>query len=583
MFILQAALTAALMCTSCNSENVLTAEAAPEIILDNPDGVYDVTVGGELTIAPQYLNDEGATYRWTIDGVEAGNAPTFTHRWMEQGEFYVDITVTTTAGRVTEELRVDVLEAGTPYISFPFAGDEVTIALGTEYVLTPDVANSSAGNVTMTWQVGDQPAFESGTLHFQAEQTGSFDISCTTVNSAGTDTRTFTINVVEHLPYRLSFPQLSYFQPSTTRYTFVGRPVGLRPVMSQLDGTSFVWTVDGSAVGCTSRTFIFTPDKPGEYNISVTVDDKATASVVVICVDASEQSRRRPASASSSPMSNKVYEWVPAPGQFIGETQTGGMTGTENTPEAAASWAQQRLEAQNFVSLGAFGGYIIVGFDHSISAGSSDYDFAILSNALRTSAGNSISNEPGIVSVSQDVNGNGLPDDGWYELRGSETGTASAYADYAVTYVRPAAPKMNVPWSDNRGNSGSVDYMPSFHHQDYYYPAWIEADSYTLSGTCLTARTSQDPVTGFWATGAFGWGYVDNIGSDEIARDNTPNGNLQRTGFRIANAMLPDGTPVELSYIDFIRVQTGVNSKAGWLGELSTEVLGFQDYTMIGK
>ena len=42
--------------------------------------------------------------------------------------------------------------------------------------------------------------------------------------------------------------------------------------------------------------------------------------------------------------------------------------------------------------------------------------FAIQGNAFDSS------NEPGIVWVMQDVNGNGLPDDEWYELRGSETG-----------------------------------------------------------------------------------------------------------------------------------------------------------------
>ena len=35
--------------------------------------------------------------------------------------------------------------------------------------------------------------------------------------------------------------------------------------------------------------------------------------------------------------------------------------------------------------------------------------------------------------------------------------------------------------------------------------------------------------------------------------------------------------PANLKYIDFIRVQTGVNAKAGWLGENSTEVFGFTD------
>ena len=31
------------------------------------------------------------------------------------------------------------------------------------------------------------------------------------------------------------------------------------------------------------------------------------------------------------------------------------------------------------------------------------------------------------------------------------------------------------------------------------------------------------------------------------------------------------------AYIDFVKVQTGVNVKAGWLGENSTEVFGFTD------
>ncbi len=581
--ILMIASASGMMFLSCNSENVITTGEGPEIILDNPDGVYDVTVGGELTIAPRYLNVEGATYLWTVDGIKAGDSPTFTHRWMEQGEFYVDITVTTAAGRVTEQLRVDVLKPGIPYISFPFAGDEITIALGTEYLLTPDVATSDTENLHMTWQIDNQPPFESSTLRFHAEQLGAFRVKCTTADNSGSDTRAFTINVVEHLPYELSFPQLSYFLTSTTRYTFAGRPVGLRPVMNRLDGKDFSWTIDGKATDCTDRTLIFTPDKPGEYTITVTVDDKASASVTVICVDDTEKSRRRPATASSSPFSDKVYEWTPAPGQFIGDTQTGGMTGNEITPEAANEWAQKRLNGQNFVSLGAFGGYIIVGFDHSVTAGSAGYDFAILSNALHNDTGNSIANEPGIVYVSQDVNGNGLPDDGWYELRGSETGSSATLTDYAITYIRPAAPKMNVHWSDNRGNSGYVDYLQSFHRQDYYYPSWIEADSYTLYGTCLSSRTTQDPATGFWSTEAFGWGYVDNIGSDEIAGDTSFSGPGQRTGFMIRNAMLPDGSPVTLDYIDFIRVQTGVNSKAGWLGELSTEVLGFQDCRMTVK
>jgi len=38
-----------------------------------------------------------------------------------------------------------------------------------------------------------------------------------------------------------------------------------------------------------------------------------------------------------------------------------------------------------------------------------------------------------------------------------------------------------------------------------------------------------------------------------------------------------DGKDIHLEYIDFIKVQTGLNVKAGWLGENSTEVFRFMD------
>ncbi len=48
-------------------------------------------------------------------------------------------------------------------------------------------------------------------------------------------------------------------------------------------------------------------------------------------------------------------------------------------------------------------------------------------------------------------------------------------------------------------------------------------------------------------------------------------------GFKISNAMYPDGTPITLSHIDFIKVQTGVNAQSGAIGENSCEVFSFQD------
>ncbi len=279
---------------------------------------------------------------------------------------------------------------------------------------------------------------------------------------------------------------------------------------------------------------------------------------------ADENGFRKPTSSSSA-FANKVYDYTPAPGQFINDTRTGGFTGKETTPELATAWAEKRLDEGKFVSLGAFGGYIVVGFDHSIAPGNKDYDFAIKGNATATS------NEPGIVWVMRDENRNGLPDDTWYQLRGSETGKPETIENFTVTYYKPEHAGMPVKWSASDGTSGEVDYIKSQHKQDYYYPNWITAESYTLSGTKLQARNVQDNQTGNWDNKPYDYGYADNRGSDSFGDAG------EWVGFKISNAIDNSGNSVNLPFIDFIKVQQGVMSQSGWLGENSCEILSIKD------
>ena len=280
---------------------------------------------------------------------------------------------------------------------------------------------------------------------------------------------------------------------------------------------------------------------------------------------------------------NKVYEYTPAPGQFINELKTGGFDGTQTTPEAAVAYAEARMSQTTadgtpnpiWVSLGGFGGYIVVGFDHSID-NSGGYDIGILGNSF------SGSSEPGIVWVMQDENGKSLPDDTWYELAGSETGKAETIQNYAVTYYRPTEPKQPVKWTDNQGNSGEIDYLKQFHRQDYYYPLWIEADSYTLTGTRLEPRNYDASGNGtYWVNVEYDWGYADNFSPiDRLTDEDNAGASANANHFKISNAIDANGKHKELKYIDFVKVQVGVNAKSGWLGEVSTEVFGFYDYNI---
>lgn len=244
-----------------------------------------------------------------------------------------------------------------------------------------------------------------------------------------------------------------------------------------------------------------------------------------------------------------VYEYTPGPGQFINDK----MSAT--TAEQAALWAQHRLEEGEIVSLGSFGGYIVLGLGHPVA------DFEIKGNAFANAGG--ASNEPGIVYVMPDQNGNGLPDDRWYELQGSETGTELYESDYAVTYYRPMSPESPVRWVDCRGEEGVIDYLPMFHSQPSYYPEWIDKDSYTLTGTKVVNEVEVSNV-GQWFIRPLQYGYADNCGSNNDE-------------FHVADAIMPDGTPANLKTADFIKVQTGVIGKAGYLGELSTEIMSIRE------
>ena len=286
-------------------------------------------------------------------------------------------------------------------------------------------------------------------------------------------------------------------------------------------------------------------------------------------------SHYRPATQSSSPYCTKVFEYTPAPGQFINETKTGGFDGTQTTAEAACRYAEERFANDIWVSLGGFGGYIVVGFDHSID-NTGDYDFAVLGNSF------SGSSEPGIVWVMQDENGNGEPDDTWYELAGSETGKEETIQNYAVTYYRPSEPQQPVRWSDNQGREGQIDYLKQYHRQDYYYPLWIEEDSYTLTGTCLKERNYDASSNGtYWVNPEYDWGYADNFSPiDRLTDEENVNADINANHFKISNAIDAFGNAKHLEYIDFVKVQVGVNTKSGWLGEVSTEVCGLYDYRL---
>ncbi len=311
------------------------------------------------------------------------------------------------------------------------------------------------------------------------------------------------------------------------------------------------WSVNGLAIPG-EADLIHVMTAPGNYIFRLTANNVHGISVEEIPVTI------RPKTYENNV--TKVFDFLPAPGQYTNvmpEWKDG------DTQEAMNEKALAAIRERNGISLGGFGGYVVMGFDHVLVNTEDAYDFRIKGNALPTWA------EPGVIMVSYDANGNGLPDDEWFEIAGSAYNDASTIKDYEITYTLAKTDPLLIAWADNKGVTGEI--APNTYHGQNYFPGWFTKNSYTLKGTRLTEKGVYDTSgTGInWVSPAFEYGYVDNCSESQDC-----------SKIKLDWAVDKNGKPVKLKGIDFIRVHCSMNFIAGWQGELSTEIYGFEEFNI---
>lgn len=345
------------------------------------------------------------------------------------------------------------------------------------------------------------------------------------------------------------------------------------PLTPALTGTSYRWSMESGEVLSTERDYIFLAEKEGTYNLVLEIIDEETPFHFEFSVTVVHEE------IDYSPYISNVYEYRPAPGQFVN---------TMPQYEAGDSYddmlrkVEESLSGTNdiMVSLGGFGGYVVFGFDHTVINHPGEKDFMILGNSFYELSGSDRkggSAEPGIVMVSYDRNCNGIPDDDWYEIAGSEHNSPATIRNYSITYHRPnpdreiisQGPLVDINyimWEDSEGTCSSMP-KNNFHRQEYY-PAWVEDDALTFSGTRLADNGVDVSGTGaYYVLYCYDWGYADNH----------PNDYADLNSFDISWAVDKDGMPVVLPGVDFVKVYTGINQYCGWIGETSTEICRAQD------
>ena len=277
-------------------------------------------------------------------------------------------------------------------------------------------------------------------------------------------------------------------------------------------------------------------------------------------------------SAQHIPFATRVIEYKPAPGQFINDPATG-------TPAVSAGILNEPGDA---LSLGGYGGYVILGFDHRIindPANPYGVDFTVFGNPMSSNS------EQGIIRVMRDDNNNHIPDDIWYEIMGSDH-FGSLKKNYEITYYNTGTSTSDLPWKDNQGNQGYI-LKNNFHTQPYYplnslFPE-INKDSFSFKGNLLSPRIEK--IKGVFVSHSSAFGYADNTpvnaGNNYFSPDNPYTLNLiEGSGgdaIDISWAADTSGQYVDLDGIDFIMIYSGINANLSWLGEISTEIRGIAD------
>ena len=298
----------------------------------------------------------------------------------------------------------------------------------------------------------------------------------------------------------------------------------------------------------------------------------------------------------------KVLDYLPAPAQFVNKLPKYNEGDTQETMNAKVLESIGNNK-KRMITLGSYGGYVIVGFDHTIQNIEGKRDFRVIGNAFY-SAANPDSNapeggscEPGIIMVAYDANENGVPDDNeWYEIAGSSHEDVTLepwyqkavdngndvnfyFNDFELTYTKPEnlTPANGteeftnyIPWRDNKGGDGFVP--KNIFHRQSWFPGWVTTNEIRFRGSRLPQNGIDESGEGkYYVLYKFRYGYADNETNtkDDSAID-------------ISWAVNSKGQRVNLPGVDFIKIYNGVNQVNGWLGECSAEITNIEDLHILG-
>ena len=286
---------------------------------------------------------------------------------------------------------------------------------------------------------------------------------------------------------------------------------------------------------------------------------------------------------AETPFASSVVDFSPAPGEFVNDPNFNDPPRALGPPSGAGTSAPNNMSV---VSLGGFGGYIVLGFDHTVvddPLNPYGMDAIVFGNAFW------IGGDPdrhwaecATIEISLDEDGNGEADDTWYLIPGSHI-------------PDPTGQFLVVTWDDDVADD---TFPPAF---DTWIPPRLSGmwttEAYELPAALFGPPVVTNPSTDPSVEGIFGYAeysptlLLGDLDADNVVDDPTilpeefytvPDdpltvgmtaGSGGGDAFDIAWAIDPiTGDAAELYGFDFIRLTSAVDSVSPILGEKSAEI-----------
>jgi hypothetical protein len=313
--------------------------------------------------------------------------------------------------------------------------------------------------------------------------------------------------------------------------------------------TTYSWTVTGGGYDTSQprngEFFTFKPTAAGAYTVKVDVTGRNYVDGQRITKTATTQ----------------VVSFAPG---TVGEKKTWGSGNNVKVLRNFAPGQYTKSGSGYGWSLGAIGGYAVWTDQHREVYGVAGNEFGTWF-------------EPGIVWLQEDNNGNGVPDEMWYEIKNPNDLVdkyrpyiTRRYANTWVDVERGVNGEVNgygqtiksICWADCRGRSGLL--------RGGWPSDWgVPDNSDWVTYTCTLIGDDGDISNGDYGEGIdhTKFGLYDETAGHWLGFVDAPH-----SAFYIDSAMDAAGNRVTLTNVRFVKAQTAVFVYGGIFGEISTEV-----------